>query len=101
VFRIIRTWEDIRYAEPFRVFGTRLCGRCQEVKCLLAEAGIDFDFVEVQPGEHMYRGMPRHHAATLLAVFTSQDELLPAVIGHDWESWLPQDAVERMCDADR
>ena len=96
MFRILRSREDLTDDDlPLRVCGTPLCSRCMEVKRLLGEAGISFENNDVRPGERMYSGLSRHHASTLLAVFTRQDELLPAVIGNGWESCILQQDVER------
>ena len=94
MFRFLRSRKELTDDDlPLRVFGTPLCGRCQAVKECLTKAGIPFEEQEVYPGD-LSRGLDRFHAATLLAVFTWQEEMLPAVIGHNWESVLLQQNVE-------
>ena len=96
MFKILKSRKDLTDDDiPLKIFGARMCSRCQDVKAALEAAGVAHEAIEVAPGADMYRGLERHHAATLLAVFTLQDELLPAVIGADWESCVFEKDVER------
>ena len=60
---------------------------------MLKDAGIPVE--EVEHSETLYSELPRHHASTLLAVFTRQEELLPAVIGNGWESAVWESDIEK------
>lgn len=97
--RFLKTQKELTANElPLRVFGSRLCGRCHAVQEALRAAGIAFD-AEILEGQALADGVPpgreRHEAATVLAAVTWQDGLLPVIVGHDWESVLPQKDVER------
>ena len=97
MFRLLRSRTELRDSDqPLRVFGALLCGRCHDVKAMLTAAGVAFEAVDVNPREPL-ASHDRHENATLLAVFTWQDELLPAIIGRDWESCVPQDRIEAFC----
>lgn len=91
MFRFIRRRKDLCPDDvPLRIFGRTLCSRCKEVKELLAAAKIPFE------EEAQEEVTDRYEAATVLAVTTWQDGLLPVIIGRSWNSCILQDKVERL-----
>jgi len=96
VFKILKSRKDLTDDDiPLRIFSSPLCGRCQEIKGHLTRAGVAWVDAPTSPTGILRGGLDRFHAATLLAVFTAQDELLPAIIGQDWESCVWQQDIER------
>ena len=97
MIRFLRRRKDVLDADlPLLIYGAPLCGRCKEVKRLLQGYGLAVVPVHVDPSD-LGAGLSRAEAATLLAVFTRQDGMLPAIIGADHASILWQSDVERFC----
>jgi hypothetical protein len=78
---------------PLRVYGSRMCGRCQEVKGVLKDKGITVvprDLVPEELSDMQLSGVDRNEGASFLAAITAQDGLLPVVMSWDFNLWIPQ-----------
>ena len=81
---------------PLRVFGAPLCSRCQEVVKVLEARCLALDKRLLNPAELLV-GAPAGdmwEAASVLAITTLQDGLMPVVLTQDWNSFIQQERIK-------